>query len=90
MMRKQTEREREIAQADILDGTLAGMKPHEDTTLITEISRCLGVRLVLCSKMWYTILRKTRLLVKRQGGGTKAAKPLAARGMLFMAGCGSL
>ena len=75
----------EIAQADILvNGTLAGMKPHEDTTLITDKSM-FRPELVVADVVYNP--EETRLLREAKEAGCKT---IGGKGMRFMAGCGSL
>lgn len=71
----------EIAQADILvNGTLAGMKPHEDTTLITDKSM-FRPDLVVADVVYNP--EETRLLREAKEAGCKT---IGGRGMLLWQG----
>ena len=71
----------EIAQADILvNGTLAGMKPHEDTTLITDRSM-FRPELVVADVVYNP--EETRLLREAKEAGCKT---IGGRGMLLWQG----
>ena len=68
----------EIAQADILvNGTLAGMKPHEDTTLITDKSM-FRPELVVADVVYNP--EETRLLREAKEAGCKT---IGGKGMLL-------
>ena len=71
----------EIAQADILvNGTLAGMKPHEDTTLITDKSM-FRPELVVADVVYNP--EETRLLREAKEAGCKT---IGGKGMLLWQG----
>ena len=71
----------EIAKADILvNGTLAGMKPHEDTTLITDLTM-LRPELVVADVVYNP--EETRLLREAKSVGCKT---VGGKGMLLWQG----
>ena len=72
----------EIAKADILvNGTLAGMKPHEDVSLITDTS-VFRPDLVVCDVVYNP--EETRLLREAREAG--CAKTIGGKGMLLWQG----
>ena len=72
----------EIAKADILvNGTLAGMKPHEDVSLITDKS-VFRPDLVVCDVVYNP--EETRLLREAREAG--CAKTIGGKGMLLWQG----
>ena len=71
----------EIAKSDILvNGTLAGMKPHEDTTLITDLTM-LRPELVVADVVYNP--EETRLLREAKSVGCKT---VGGKGMLLWQG----
>ena len=72
----------EIAKADILvNGTLAGMKPHEDVSLITDKS-VFRPDLVVCDVVYNP--EETKLLREAREAG--CAKTIGGKGMLLWQG----
>ena len=72
----------EIEKADILvNGTLAGMKPHEDVSLITDKS-VFRPDLVVCDVVYNP--EETRLL--REAREADCAKTIGGKGMLLWQG----
>ena len=72
----------EIAKADILvNGTMAGMKPHEDVSLITDKS-VFRPDLVVCDVVYNP--EETRLLREAREAG--CAKTIGGKGMLLWQG----